>query len=216
MIKTVLFDLDGTLVDSAPDLATAANRMRQARGLRPLPYEALREYAGKGVRGLLWASFRIPPEAKGFEAMQREFLEDYTAHIADNAVPMPGIELLLTTLESRGVAWGVVTNKAEHLARLVLGHMGWETRAKCLVGGDTIGKRKPDPATILEGMRRLGATPGETAYVGDDLRDMMAAAAAGVTGCAATWGYVGDGAPPSTWCADMLLAHPMDMVSLLG
>ncbi len=214
--SAVLFDLDGTLTDSAPQLAASANALRTARGLPPLPYAALREAAGKGARGLLWASMRVAPGAPVFEPLKAEFLADYEARLSSEAVLFPGIPELLQRLTDAGVPWGIVTNKAEHLARLILESTPALQKAQCLVGGDTTGHLKPAPNSIQEGLKRLGVLAEKALYAGDDERDMAAARAAGTAAAALAWGYVAGGPKTITdWGADVIVRHPDELSSWL-
>lgn len=212
----VLFDLDGTLTDSAPQLTASANTLRTARGLPPLPYAALREAAGKGARGLIWASMRVTPGAPSFEALRTEFLADYEARLTTEAVLFPGIPELLDRLSTAGVPWGIVTNKAEHLARLIVASSPVLQKAQCLVGGDTTGRMKPAPDSILEGLKRLAVRPENALYAGDDERDMKAARAAGTAAAALAWGYVAGGPKAiGDWGADIIVQRPEELAAHL-
>ncbi len=214
--KAVLFDLDGTLTDSAPQLTASANALRTARGLPALSYAALREAAGKGARGLLWAAMRVAPGAPSFEALKAEFLADYEARLSTEAVLFPGIPELLDQLTAAGVPWGIVTNKAEHLARLIVASSPVLQKAQCLVGGDTTGRLKPAPDSIQEGLKRLAVRSGNTLYAGDDERDMKAARAAGTAAAALAWGYVAGGPNAiGDWGADVIVRRPEELASYL-
>lgn len=212
--RAVLFDLDGTLADTAPDLAGAINRIRAARGLAPTPYEQLRPYASAGARGLIGASFGLNPGDDEYEGLRVAFLDAYEAAIADQSRLFAGVQEALTELERQGIRWGVVTNKAarftDKLVPLIgLGHAG------CIVSGDTTAHPKPHPAPLLEGARRLGIAPEACWYVGDDLRDIQAGSAAGMATVAAAWGYCGE-AGPLEWGADAQLANPGDLLELIA
>ena len=205
-VDGILFDLDGTLVDSAPQLTASANVLRMELGLPPLVYPAIRNAAGAGARGLLWRALRITPDAPHFASLKKAFLTDYEARLTTPAVLFPGIETLLTRLTENNVPWGIVTNKPERLAQLVVASHPMLRNARCLVGGDTTPEMKPSPLPVLEGVRRLQLTPQKTLYAGDDERDIRAGRAAGLKTLAITWGYVAGGPqPPSARGADFLI-----------
>ena len=212
--RAILFDLDGTLADTAPDLAAAMNRMRAARGLEPTPYEMLRPVASAGARGLIGASFGLKPEDAGYDELRTAFLDTYEEFIVVESRLFDGIAALLERLERDGIAWGIVTNKAarftDKLVPLIgLGH------AACVVSGDTTAHSKPHPAPLLEAARRIGVAAEACWYVGDDLRDVQAGRATGMATVAAGWGYCGN-VEPASWNADMLIASPHDLIALLG
>ena len=211
--RAVLFDLDGTLADTAPDLAGAMNAVRAARGLPPTPYELLRPVASAGARGLIGASFGLKPGDEGFEELRVAFLDTYEAAIAEQTKLFDGIAALLAALEDAGIRWGIVTNKAarftDKLVPLIgLGH------ASCVVSGDTTPHSKPHPEPLFEAARRLGVAPGTCWYVGDDLRDVQAGKAAGMPTIAAAWGYCGN-IEPATWDADAMLASPEELIEFI-
>lgn len=211
--KAVLFDLDGTLADTAPDLAFAVNKMRADRGLPPAPFESLRPVASAGARGLLGVAFGIAPGDEGFDAMRTEFLANYEAHIADSTVLFDGIAELLAAIEANGLRWGVVTNKPERYTDVLLPLIGL-SHAACSVSGDTTPHPKPHPEPLFEAARRMQLQPAECWYVGDDLRDIQAGKAAGMPTIAAGWGYCGL-ATPQGWDADLVAARPGDISELL-
>ncbi|HYD95948.1 MAG TPA: HAD-IA family hydrolase [Noviherbaspirillum sp.] len=208
--RAVLFDLDGTLADTAPDLAAAMNRVRTDRGLAPTPYEVLRPVASAGARGLIGASFGMKPGDDGYEDLRIAFLDTYEAAIAVHTRLFDGIPALLDQLEERGLSWGIVTNKAARFTDLLVPQIGLG-RAGCVISGDTTPHPKPHPAPLLEAARRLGIAPEECWYVGDDLRDVQAGRAAGMATVAAAWGYCGD-AEPVTWEADRLAETPLHVL----
>ncbi|ODS64894.1 MAG: phosphoglycolate phosphatase [Arenimonas sp. SCN 70-307] len=210
----VLFDLDGTLVDSAPDLARAANRVLADHGRPPVDYARLRAVVSKGGRAMLAVSFPDFDEAAR-EALLPVFLRYYGEGLADESVIFDGVDSLLAALDARGVRWGIVTNKPEGLARGVVEGFGWRTRCAVLVGGDTLATRKPDPGTLLHACAQLGIAPGDALYVGDDLRDIEAARAAGMPSVAALWGYREDGDDPHRWGADRVAAHASEVLEWL-
>jgi phosphoglycolate phosphatase len=214
MIKAVLFDLDGTLADTAPDLGYALNTMRVARGHPPLPSSATRPVASSGARGLLHAGFGIGPGHPDYEAMRKEFLQLYETNICRESRLFPGMLELLDAIEARGLRWGVVTNKAERLARLLLDVLGMTSRASCLVGGDSTPNIKPHPDPLFAACRTMHEDAGACVYVGDDLRDIEAAHAAGMKAAVAKWGYL-NGQAPENWNADWLLKNPQDLLRIL-
>ncbi|HZM48583.1 MAG TPA: HAD-IA family hydrolase [Burkholderiales bacterium] len=214
MIKAVFFDLDGTFADTAPDLAYAVNRMREARGMQSLPVSATRPVTSMGARGLLGVGFGIAPEHADYRAMRAEFLEIYESNILRDTRLFPGTDELLEEIEARGIAWGIVTNKAERLARLLFDGLGLSERARCIVGGDTTGHLKPHPAPLYAACRATGFVPAGCIYVGDDKRDVDAGRAAGMRTAAAKWGYL-NGGTPEEWGADWLLEKPQDILRFL-
>jgi phosphoglycolate phosphatase len=214
--KAVLFDLDGTLVDSAPDLAGSANRLRALQGLPPLPLAALRPFCGSGARGMLEIGLDLRPLDAGYEAARLAFLADYAEHLLDGTHPFADVDELLKRLAARGLRWGIVTNKAESLAQPLQQAFAALQGAAVLVGGDTTPHRKPHPAPLLEAARRLGLAPQDCIYVGDDERDIQAARAAGMSGLAACWGYLGAGAGVQAWGAAALLEKPLQLLDCLA
>ncbi len=210
----VLFDLDGTLVDSAPDLAQAANRVLADHGRPPVAYQRLRQVVSKGGRAMLAVSFPDLSEAQR-EPLLPVFLRYYGEALAVHSTVFDGVETLLAALDARGIRWGVVTNKPEGLARGVLEGFGWHQRCAVLVGGDTLPTRKPDPAPLLHACSQLQVDPGGVLYVGDDLRDVQAARAAGMPCVAALWGYREDGDDPLRWQADFVAAHASEVLEHL-
>lgn len=211
--RAILFDLDGTLADTAPDLAAAMNRVRAARGLAPTPYELLRPVASAGARGLIGAAFGLKPEDDGYDDLRVAFLDNYEAALAVKSCLFDGIQALLTALPAHDLSWGIVTNKAARFTDQLVPQIGLH-EAQCVVSGDTTPHSKPHPAPLLEAARRLALTPQECWYVGDDLRDIQAGHAAGMTTIAAGWGYCGH-AEPASWGADALAASPMKLRELI-
>jgi phosphoglycolate phosphatase len=214
-LGAVLFDLDGTLIDSAPDLAGTVNEMRLERGLPELPYPGLRAMVGAGARGMLSAGFSIGPSDTGFEAMRDEFLARYEARMLRLTTVFSGIPALLAVFERRGLPWGIVTNKAERFALPVTAGLGLHQRAAAVIGGDTTPRAKPHPDPLLEAARRIGADPCHCIYVGDDERDIQAGRAAGMRTVAAAWGYLGVGAEVEDWGADIVVDSPEQLLKWL-
>jgi len=211
--RAVLFDLDGTLADTAPDLAAAVNWLRTERGLEPTPYAVLRPTASAGARGMIGAAFGLAPGDDGYEELRLAWFERYQAAMAEHTTLFDGIVELLAGIEAAGMAWGIVTNKPSRFTdplvpQIALAHAG------CIVSGDTTAHAKPHPAPLLEGARRLGIAPEQCWYVGDDLRDIEAGRAAGMVTVACAWGYCG-AIEPSSWGADYLLDTPAHLLATL-
>ena len=206
----VLFDLDGTLLDSAPDFVVTANRMLQARGMGEVTLEQLRPAVSKGARAMLTVAFPHMADAER-HALVPEFLEIYEALIGQYATLFDGVETMLRALEEAGTTWGIVTNKPEYLARLILPQLGWEQRCAVLIGGDTLAERKPHPLPLEVAAQRIGLAPQHCVYVGDDERDILAARAAGMPSVAALWGYRLDTDDPQSWQADCQYEQPQQL-----
>jgi len=215
-VRAVLFDLDGTLIDSAPDLAGAANAMRVARGMEALPVAALRPMVGAGARGMVGAAFGVRPGDTQFEALRDAFLARYAERLLERTQVFDAVQPVLQALESAGVRWGIVTNKAARFTDPIIDGLALRVRASALVCGDTTPHSKPHPAPLLEAASQLGLQPARCAYVGDDLRDVMAGRAAGMATLIASWGYLGDGPPMHEWGADAILGTPADLLNWLG
>lgn len=211
----VLFDLDGTVADTAPDLAGAANAMRMARGLPPLPYADLRPMASHGARGLIGRALGRTPAHPDFEDLRHEFLNRYESALCVDSRLFDGIDALLRALEGSGRRWGIVTNKAARFTDPLVRALDLHTRAACIVSGDTTPHAKPHPAPLLHAAALARQAAGHAVYVGDDLRDIEAGRAAGMSTIAAAYGFCGDDRPPHTWGADALIAHPAELRMLL-
>ena len=213
-IRTVLFDLDGTLVDSAPDLAGATNEMLVARGLPEVPFERLRPMVGAGARGMMGVAFGVSPKEMTFPALRDEFFDRYERRLLRATRPFDGVAAMLQALLDDGLSWGIVTNKSERFALPLARGLGWSECA-AVVGGDTTPHSKPHPEPLLEAARRAGVAPGACVYVGDDARDVLAGRAAGMPTIAVRWGYLGDGEPIEAWGADVVLDTPGQVVEWL-
>lgn len=213
--RAVLFDLDGTLADTAPDLLDALNRLRREHGLAALPLEVGRRHASSGARGLLHVGFGLTPEDTQFEKLRDAFLDYYDARVCVDTRLFPGVAALLDALEERGIAWGVVTNKSSRFTPRIVAALGLQARASCVVCGDTTGHIKPHPAPLLHAAQTLSLAPQDCVYVGDDLRDIQAAHAAGMRSVAVEYGYLGTGSAPQQWNADKVIAQPMDLMPML-
>lgn len=215
-IQAVLFDLDGTLIDSAPDLAGAGNDMRRARGLPPLAYEAFRPMVGAGARGMLGIALQVTPADDGFLALRDEFLSRYEARMTQETRVFDTMVPVLASLRANEVPWAIVTNKAERFTLPLVRSLSLHEQAAAVVGGDTTPHSKPHPAPLLEAARRIGVRPDACVYVGDDLRDVQAGQAAGMATIAAAWGYLGQGEHISAWGADHVIESPGELLNLLG
>jgi phosphoglycolate phosphatase len=211
--RAILFDLDGTLADTAPDLAAAVNLLRTVRGMEPSDYALLRPTASAGARGMIGVAFGLKPEDDGYLELRDGFFDNYQASIAVHSTLFDGIAELLAGIEQAGVAWGVVTNKPERFTNPLLPLIGLG-HAACAISGDTTAHAKPHPAPLFEAATRLGLDPRDCWYVGDDLRDIEAGHAAGMATIAAGWGYCGT-EKPLAWQADVVLETPQQLLSLL-
>src|SRR5450830_104436 len=211
--RAILFDLDGTLADTAPDLAAAVNYLRTQRGLEPTPYAILRPTASAGARGMIGAAFGLQPADEGFEELRLQWFERYQSAMAVESTLFDGVVELLDGIRAAGLDWGVVTNKPSRFTDPLIPQIGL-AHAGCIVSGDTTGFSKPHPAPLLEGARRLDVAPEHCWYVGDDLRDIEAGRAAGMVTVACAWGYCGE-LEPAHWGADYLLESPRDLLLTL-
>lgn len=214
-VKAVLFDLDGTLIDSAPDLAAAADKMRVDRGLPSLPLSHYRHMSGAGARGLVGVAFGVSPEHPDYPALRDEFLNNYEQCMTERTFAFDGVSELISRLVAMDMPWGVVTNKAARFAVPLTRAMPLFETSRTLVCGDTTPHTKPHPAPLLEAARRLSMAPAECLYVGDDERDILAGLAAGMGTVAAGYGYLGQAAQPSAWGAHALINSPVALLQLL-
>ena len=214
-VRGVLFDLDGTLIDSAPDLAGAANRLRADHGLEPLPLEMLRPMVGSGARGMVGVAFGVAPGQPQFESLRDAFLAHYEAGLLQRTHPFEGVDEMLSALEDAGIPWGIVTNKATRFTLPIVAGLNLAQRAAVVVCGDTTLHSKPHPEPLWHAARAMGLAPEGVVYVGDDLRDAQAARAAGMAMVAATWGYLGLGEPVHSWGADVLMDSPSQLLEWL-
>ena len=215
-LKAVLFDLDGTLVDSAPELGAAADKMRTDRGLSSLPLERYRPMAGAGARGMLGIAFDITPQSPDFPALREEFFVNYEARMLLNTHVFDGVSELIDALAQRGLAWGIVTNKSKRFTDPLTRSIPVFASAGAVVSGDTTPHAKPHPEPLFEAARRLGLDPTRCVYVGDDERDIVAGRAAGMRTVAATYGYMGAQADAALWNADGAIDSPMALLQWLN
>ena len=208
--KAVLFDLDGTLLDSAPDMLATVDAMRAARGRGPMEMTRLRPVVSKGARAMTAAAFPdIPADERN--AWIPEFLETYERVLGHHGELFDGVDAMLRALEDAGCRWGIVTNKPEYLARALMPMLGWETRCAVLIGGDTLPERKPHPLPLLHAAEVMGIDVADVVYVGDDERDIQAARAAGMRSVVALWGYRLDEDDPIAWQGDTMVDLPSEL-----
>ena len=215
MTRAVLFDLDGTFADTAPDLGRAVNMMRSARGLAPVALSETRRVTSLGARGLLGVGFGMTPDHADYASMRDEFLQIYENNLCCDTRLFPGIAELVDRLEAKELPWGIVTNKAERFALPLMRQLGYSNRASCIIGGDTTGHMKPHPAPLLAAAEILACSPSTCIYVGDDERDILAGKAAGMETVAVRFGYL-NGSDPDTWGADYVVNAPADILTVIN
>jgi phosphoglycolate phosphatase len=214
-VEGVLFDLDGTLADTAPDLGYVLNLQRLARGYEEMPLERLRPVVSQGARGLLRVGFGLTPGQDGYDAMREEFLDLYSRNLVRDTKLFDGVAPLLEALERQGLSWGVVTNKLTRFTDPLLERLGLAQRAACVISGDTCARAKPHPDPLLEAARRLGSPAAACMYIGDDERDVQAGRAAGMQAVVALYGYLGENPAPHDWEAHATIERPLDLLRLL-
>ncbi|MGA8865228.1 MAG: HAD-IA family hydrolase [Gallionella sp.] len=215
MIKAVLFDLDGTFADTAPDLAAALNHTRATRDLPPLPLPALRPQASHGSRGLLMVGFGIEPGHPDYDTLRDIFLDYYANNICVHSRLFDDTATLVDTLERHGIKWGIVTNKPHRYTVPLMQALGYAERASCLVSGDTFAHAKPHPEPLLKACQLIGVTAAECLYLGDDLRDMQAANSAGMRGIIAKYGYISHDASVENWNAHGSINKPTELLGYI-
>jgi phosphoglycolate phosphatase len=213
-VRGVLFDLDGTLLDTAPDMAEALNRLREAEGLQRLPFERIRPLVSHGAPRLVRFAFD-DPELERFESLRKRFLDLYSGALAVHTRLFDGFEYVLERVERAGMRWGIVTNKPGWLTTPLLAQLGLAARCGCVVAGDTLTERKPHPLPLLHAASLLGLAPGECAYVGDAERDVQAARNAGMIPLVAGFGYLGEDEDPGAWGPEAIFACPEDLIDWL-
>lgn len=215
MIEAILFDFDGTLADTAPDLGHALNRQRLAKGLSPLPITLIRRQASAGSRGLLHLGFNLTPTDSEYEKMRDEFLHFYAERLCHDTRLFPGIANVLDQLDMRKLPWGIVTNKPARFTQPLVQALGLHQRAACIISGDETVNTKPHPEPLLTACRQINVSPQNCIYLGDDIRDVKASVAAGIKPIVARYGYLGDDAPPESWGANHLIDHPEDLLNYI-
>lgn len=215
-IRAVLFDLDGTLIDSAPDLGAAADKMRTDRGLPPLPLAVYRPMAGAGARGMLDIAFGMAPDHAEFALYREEFFANYESRMTQHTRIFAGVAELLAQLQAQQLPWGVVTNKSARFTDPLVRAIPTFASAMTVISGDTTPHAKPHPAPLLEAAQRLGIAPAHCIYVGDDERDIVAGRAAGMATVAATYGYLGAQSDVAAWGAHRVIDAPLALLPLLG
>lgn len=216
MINTILFDLDGTLVDTAPDLGYALNIQLQRHSKIPLSDEKIRPFASHGSRGLIGLGFGITPADANFIAMRDEYLSIYDTVFTRSPVLLPGIADLLQVIEKKGLKWGIVTNKPRRFTQRLIASMGLQQRAACVVSGDDAPQPKPSPATLLMACEQVGVGPEQCVYVGDAERDIQAGKAAGIKTVVALFGYIDASDKPAEWGADVMIGAPDELLNALN
>ncbi len=214
-LRAVLLDLDGTLLDTAPDMAHALNRLRIAEGLEELPFEQIRPHVSHGALRLIRLGFGEPEPAR-IEALRGRFLELYRNAIAVHTRLFDGFDDVLAALDDAGLRWGIVTNKPGWLTVPLLEALGLDQRSACIICGDTLPERKPHPMQLLHAAALLGLEPRQCAYLGDAERDVQAARNAGMIPLAAGFGYLADGEDPAAWQPDAVLGRPGELLEWLG
>ena len=215
-VRLVLLDLDGTLADTAPDLAAAANRMRIARGVEPLPIGELRPYVSHGARGMVGRAFNVTPDDARYAELRHEFMREYESALCVDSALFPGMDETLQRLEQRGIKWGIVTNKFARFTVPLVHALHLSERAVCVVSGDTTPFSKPHPAPLLHALAAAAVDASAAIYVGDDQRDIDAGRAAGIRTVVASYGYLGNEIPYEKWGADSVVHAPRDLLQLLG
>jgi N-acetyl-D-muramate 6-phosphate phosphatase len=214
-ISTILFDLDGTLIDSAPDLAAAADEMRVSRGMASLPLDVYRPMAGAGARGMLGIAFGLTPDAPDYEVLREEFFSNYERCMTQQTYAFDGVLALIDEICQSQFRWGVVTNKSRRFTEPLTQGMPLFSTASVVISGDTTPYAKPHPEPLFEAARRLGVDPAQCVYVGDDERDIVAGLAAGMLTVAATYGYLGTKSDVNAWGAHAQINSPLDLLQLL-
>ena len=211
----VLFDLDGTLADTAPDLGGALNCLLREDGRPELPLAQLRPHVSGGARALIWAGYGLSAEDQGYASLTARFLAHYESALCLATTLFAGVDTMLATLEQAGIKWGIVTNKAQRFALPLTDQLGLRSRAACIVSGDSAWRPKPHPSPLLLGCAALQIDPASVSYVGDDRRDIDAGRAAGLRTVAAAYGYLGGEGHYDTWQADEVIFQPGDLLALL-
>ena len=215
-VRLVLLDLDGTLADTAPDLAAAANRMRISHGMEPLPIAELRPYVSHGARGMVGRAFDVAPDDARYTELRQQFLSEYESALCVDSSLFPGMDDTLQLLEQRGIRWGIVTNKLARFTLPLVQALKLSDRAVCVISGDTTPFSKPHPAPLLHALSCASVDAAAAMYVGDDQRDIEAGRAAGLRTVVASYGYLGNGVPYQQWGADAVVHCPSELLSLIA
>jgi 2-phosphoglycolate phosphatase len=214
-VDAVLFDLDGTLIDSAPDLGAAVDKMRVDRGMSSLPLSHYRPMAGAGARGMIGLAFGFTPEHPDYDALKQEFFRNYEACMTQRTFAFEGVAAMIESLVARQMPWGVVTNKSKRFAEPLTQAMPLFATSAVVISGDTTPYAKPHPEPLFEAARRLKLDPSRCVYVGDDERDIVAGHAAAMKTVAATYGYLGSRADVASWQAHAQIDVPLELLKLL-
>lgn len=215
-LRAVLFDMDGTLLDTAPDFIAVAQAMRQARGLSRIPDQQVRDVVSGGARAMVLSAFDVDPLSEEFETLRLEFLDRYQDHCAVESQLYDGMAQLLSEIEAADLLWGVVTNKPLRFAEPIMQKLGLSARSAVLVCPDHVSKSKPDPEPMLLACSQLGLEPSTTLFVGDDLRDIESGRAAGSRTAAVRYGYIHPHDNPDEWGADIVIDHPLELRAILN
>lgn len=215
-LRAVLFDMDGTLLDTAPDFIAVAQAMRLARGLPRIPDQDVRDVVSGGARAMVLSAFDVDPLSDEFEALRLEFLDRYQRHCAVESHLYDGMSELLADIEQANLIWGVVTNKPLRFAEPIMHQLGLASRSAVLVCPDHVSKSKPDPEPMLLACSQLDLDPSTVLFVGDDLRDIESGRAAGSRTAAVRYGYIHPDDNPDTWGADVVVDHPLELRALLN
>ncbi|GHD57877.1 HAD family hydrolase [Jeongeupia chitinilytica] len=215
MIRAILFDLDGTLADTAPDLGAALNRLLVEEGRPEQPYEAIRPLASHGARGLIGLGFGVGPDDASFSALRERFLAHYATALCERTVLFDGVAELIAAIGARGLPWGIVTNKPGRFTDPLVRELPLPVQPGCVVSGDTVGVAKPDPKPMLHAAEQLGVPAASCLYVGDAERDIEAGRRVGMKTVIADYGYISVDDQPIAWGADLRIAHPLDLLAHL-
>jgi 2-phosphoglycolate phosphatase len=211
-MNTVFFDLDGTLADTAPDLAHALNQLRAEQGLKPLPFQRIRSHISQGAAAMIRLAFGADQDEATFELLRTRFLEIYGANLCVHTHLFPGMDEVLSQIEQNGMKWGIVTNKRAWMTVPLVEALGLVQRAACIVSGDSTDRRKPHPQPLFHACELIGSAPEHSFYVGDDHRDIKAGNAAGMTTLVARYGYIHDDDIPEDWGADGIIDEIQDLL----
>ncbi|MFS1291742.1 N-acetylmuramic acid 6-phosphate phosphatase MupP [Pseudomonas piscis] len=214
-IRAVLFDMDGTLLDTAPDFIAVCQGMRRDRGLPPIPDQHIRDEISGGARAMVAVTFSMDPESPGFEELRQEFLERYLEHCAVHSRLFDGMEQLLADIERANLPWGVVTNKPVRFAAPIMEQLGLAGRSALLICPDHVKNSKPDPEPLILACKMLDLDPSTVLFIGDDLRDIESGRDAGTKTAAVTYGYIHPDDNPRHWGADVVVSHPLELRQVL-